>query len=111
MNDYTCRPVKSKPNFNNYNSITGKSFCVFCLKGLPPIKKDKLYSTDTYKWKRQYHKGGSCADRRDTMMMFDYEDYKKRIAENKLLITEALTNNKTPAQQQKINKKLLDKKK
>ncbi len=94
----------SSPNFCNFNFLTNKSYCVFCLKGLPPIKKDTYYSSKNKKWYRQYHKG-SCADSRDYMMEYDTERYYQRIKENKELITRAINNNKTPQQQKRLDDK------
>lgn len=95
----------SSPNFCNFNALTKKSYCVFCLKGLPPIKKDAYYSTDTKKWYRQYHKGGSCAEDRDFCRDFNSDAYYKRLDENKLLITRAINNNKSPLQQKRLDDK------
>jgi hypothetical protein len=102
---FTPQPYKRKPNFNNTNHLTGKSFCVYCLKGLPPIKKDALYSTKSKKWNRQFHKGGSCAETREFRMMCDHQKYYDTLKENKELITRAINNNKTPAQQKKLDDK------
>ena len=96
---------KRKPNFNNYNAITGKSFCVFCLKGLPKTKQDAKYSTASKKWKRQFHQGGGCAESRDLKLMFYPKEYYECITINKELITKAINNNKTPAQQKRLDDK------
>ena len=92
--------MSKKANFCNRNYITNKSYCVFCLKGLPPIKRDKDYKN----WNRQFHKG-SCEENRNFQQEYYRKEYYERLEKNKLLITRAINNNKTPIQQLKIDKK------
>ena len=73
---------KNKPNFCNRNFITNKSYCVFCLKGLPPIKRDKDYKN----WNRQFHKG-SCEDNRSFKLEYYRKEYYEGLEKNKLYWT------------------------
>lgn len=87
-------------NFNNTNA-SGKSFCVYCLKGLPPIKRDSDYKN----WRRQFHKGGKCLEDRQFNGACFPDVYRETLAKNKALITRAFANKKTPQQQKRLDEK------
>jgi hypothetical protein len=110
-NPYMNKSFSVKPKFSNKNPKTGKSYCVWCLKGLPKIKADERYAN----WTRLYHKGGACAESKDCASWGDGKYMREKINNNKALITKCIAENKIPIkvyeEERALKRKLLAEKK